>query len=172
MDPKLIATFLINRIYLIDIIKERNKVTFMIEEKYENYEVKIDKHFINCSCIVFNNKLYVCRHIKFILEKINDFTDKKSKSYNEIGTCDKLFDIRINCIEPMNFLNDRNPRYQEYRILKDTDYSGNCYICLEKLSKKIIRCKNCNKYYHEKCINGWLRLGSRCTCPNCRNQWI
>lgn len=167
-----IVLFLLNRIYLIDIIKEPKKIIFMLEESFNNYYTTIEQHSISCSCDNFNNKLYVCKHIKFILELIDKFNDKRSKSCNEIVNYDKIFFIDIKHIDTFRFKNDRNPRYSEYKILQDSDYSGNCYICLDKLSKKIMRCKNCNRYYHEQCIYGWLRLGVKCTCPVCRNLWI
>ncbi len=168
-----LVCFLINRIYLIDITKRSDKIVFTIEDNFDNYEIGLDSNSLNCSCPLFKNKISVCKHIKFILEKIDQTDNKRSKSCNELGTTNKMFyvDIKKN-LDPDKFKSDYNPRYKEYKILQDTDYKGSCYICLEKLNKKIIRCKHCNKYYHEKCIYGWLRYGPACTCPNCRGQWM
>jgi hypothetical protein len=174
-DYNNLACFLRDRIYLIDITKRSNEIVFTIEDHFKNYEITLDSNSLKCSCESFRNKISVCRHIKFILEKIDkvDNKNKKSKSCDQLGTFNKMFyvDIKKN-LDPNKFESDHNPRYKEYKILHDTDYNGSCYICLEKLSKKIIRCKHCSKYYHEKCIYGWLRHGAACTCPNCRGQWI
>jgi len=167
-----LAYFLITRIYLIDITKKSNEIIFTVEDHFQNYEVVLDNNSMKCSCPMYRNKICVCKHIKFILEKI-DQIDKKSKSYNELGTTSKIFYIDIKKqLDPSKFKSDSNPRYKEYKILHDNDYSGKCCICLQKLDKKIIRCKHCNKYYHDECIYGWLRYGIACTCPNCREQWI
>ncbi len=171
-----LALFLKNRIYLIDITKFRDKIVFVIEEFFKNYELVLDLNSLRCSCDLFKNRCLVCKHMKFIIQRIDHIKSKRSKSYNELNECHKLFyvDIKKN-LENLDinlFESDYNPRYKEYKILLDNNYNGNCYICLEKLSKKIIRCKKCNKYYHENCIYGWLRCGPACTCPICRNQWV
>lgn len=172
------ACFLINRIYLIDINKRSDEIVFTIEEKCKNCEITLDSNSFKCSCETFKNKISVCRHIKFIIEKIDRINNKnkKSKSCDELNQFNRMFhvDIKKNLskIDLNKFKSDINPRYKEYRLLEDSDYTGNCMICLGKLSKKIIRCKHCNKYYHETCIYGWLRLGAACKCPNCRGQWI
>ena len=167
-----LACFLRDRIYLIDITKQTENVVFTIEDHFKNYEIVLDSISLRCSCPLFKNKISVCKHIKFILEKIDQVDNKRSKSCNSLSA-NKMFyiDIKTN-LEPNKFISDNNPRYKEYKIIQDTDYRGNCYICLEKLNKKIIRCKHCNKYYHENCIYGWLRYGPACTCPNCRGQWM
>lgn len=182
MNNDQLIHFLQNRMYLIDTTKLQNHIVFTveddsIEDNFKNYEICVETNSLKCSCISFQNKISVCKHIKFILEKINQIEDKRSKSCNEFGTINstnstnKIFYIDIKNLDLSKFRSDHNPRYREYKILQDSDYSGNCYICLEKLDKKIIRCKICNKYYHENCIYGWLRYGSACTCPNCRSQW-
>lgn len=181
-----IANFLINRIYLIDVIKKPNEIIFTIEDHYKNFEIVLDSISLKCSCDNFKHKIYVCKHIKFIIEKMDQINTKKSKSYNELISLNKLFYVEIkknlNTFDLSKFNSDINPRYKEYKLLEDTDYNGKCYnekcyngkcyICLEKLNKKIIRCKHCNKYYHENCIYMWLRCGPACNCPNCREQWI
>ena len=170
-----IGYFLTNRIYLIDITKRFDEIIFTIEDNFKNSEISLDSNSLKCTCETFKNKISVCKHIKIILEKIEqvDNKNKKSKSCDEIGSFNKIFYIDIKKKLDLNkFKTDYNPRYKEYKILQDNDYNGNCYICLEKLSKKIIRCKHCNKYYHENCIYGWLRYGPMCTCPICRSQWI
>lgn len=168
------ACFLINRIYLIDITKRsENEIVFTIEEKCKNCEITLDSNSLKCSCDSFKKRISVCRHIKFIIEKIDKISDKKSKSCDELGSFNKLFYVDIKKkLDIDRFRSDTNPRYREYKLLHESDYRGNCYICLEKLNRKIIRCKQCNKYYHENCIYGWLRHGIACTCPNCRRQWI
>jgi len=168
-----LGSFLRDRIYLIDITKRSDETVFVIEEHFKNHEVGLNSTSLKCSCSLYQNKISVCKHIKFILENINKTIEKKSRSCDELGCFNKIFNIDIKKnIDPNNFRCDRNPRYKEYKILDDMDYNGKCYICLEKLNKKIIRCKHCNKYYHENCIYGWLRCSPACTCPNCRGQWM
>jgi hypothetical protein len=172
-DYNNIACFLRDRIYLIDITKRSDETVFIVEEHFENYEIGLNSTSLKCSCIGFQNKISVCNHIKFVLENINKTENKRSKTCDELGCFSKIFNIDIKKnLDPNKFKCDRNPRYKEYKILDESDYNGNCYICLEKLSKKIIRCKHCSKYYHENCIYGWLRYGPACTCPNCRGQWM
>lgn len=173
-----IASFLRDRIYLIDITKNNNngmyEYIFTVEDQFKNYNIKMNSTSIECSCMVYKYKMSVCRHIKFILEKINKLDKRRSKSCEELKTSIKFFYIDVKKdLDIAIFKCDRNPRYREYKILEDRNikYSEKCYICLEKLQKKIIRCKHCNKYYHESCIYRWLRNGPACSCPNCRGQW-
>jgi len=165
--------FLKNRIYLIDINKCDNELLFIVEESFSNYEIILNDISIRCSCKDYKNRNIVCKHIKFILPKIDSARLRKSKSCSSLNEINKLFLIDLKTdLDPQLFKTDRNPRYKEYKILEDNDYTGNCLICLRKLSQKIIRCKTCSKYYHNDCIYGWLRYGPACTCPNCRSQWI
>ena len=133
----------------------------------------MDSNSFRCSCETYKNKISVCKHIKFMLEQIDKVSNKKLKSCAELNSL-KMFYVDIKKDLDINrFNSDINPRYKEYKLLREdskVDYTGNCYICLEKLSKKIIRCKHCNKYYHENCIYGWLRIGAACTCPNCKRS--
>ena len=174
MDYDHLARLLKDRIYLIDITKmSEGKLVFIIEEYFKNREITLDSTSVRCSCDSFKSKISVCRHIKFIIERIDHVKSRRSKSCDELGEFQKLFYVDIKKdLDPTLFKTDYNPRYKEYKLLGDNDYNGNCYICLDKLNKKIIRCKTCSKYYHENCIYGWLRLAPNCTCPNCRGQWI
>jgi hypothetical protein len=75
-----IARFLINRIFIIDIIKRSdNEIVFIIEENCKNCEIVLDSNSIKCSCESFKNSFFVCKHIKFIIEKIDKINDKKKK---------------------------------------------------------------------------------------------
>jgi len=168
-----LAHFLLNRIFLIDTTKRNSTIIFILEDHYKNCEVILDLHSIKCSCEHYTTKNYVCNHIKFVLQNIDKTTKKRSKSYNSLGTVNKLFNVDMGKDLDINqFRTDLNPRYKEYTLLQDFDRRGSCYICLDKLSGKIIRCKQCSRYYHEKCIYGWLRYSPACTCPNCRGQWL
>jgi hypothetical protein len=144
-----LAYFLKNRMYLIDINKKFNDIIFTVEEQFKNYEIIMNSVSLECSCDKFKNNMLVCKHIKFILEKIDQAKSIRSRSYGEL-TSSKIFYIEIKKnLDPDLFKSNRNPRFNEYKLLEDVDYSGNCYICLQKLNNKIIRCKHCSRYYHE-----------------------
>ena len=170
MDPSEIVEFLRTRMYLIDIKRLKYETYFTIEEGFNNYTVHVENNLISCSC----GRQVVCKHIRFILEKISKIK-RKSKSYNSLTDCQRIFYIDLKGdLEPGLFISDRNPRYQEYKLLDlnlDQAYNGNCYICLSKLEGKILRCKECHTYYHENCIYAWLRCSVACTCPTCRTMW-
>lgn len=168
MDPSKIVDFLNNRIFLIDIIRPKKyEIVFTLEEKFNNYKVNISENLVSCSC----GRQLVCKHVRFILEKIGSI-DTRSKSLNSLTDCQRLFYIDLKRdLEPQLFISNKNPRYLEYKLTDPANYNGNCHICLSQLDGKIIRCKRCNKYYHENCIYAWLRCSPACTCPLCREIW-
>jgi hypothetical protein len=173
MDPLKIVKFLKERIYLIDIKKPKKyELVFTIEEKFKNYLVSITDNLISCSC----ERQLICKHSIFILEKMAQIKrkNKRSKSYNSITDCQRLFYIDLKRdYEPHVFISDRNPRYLEYRLeYEPTERNENCHICLSKLSGKTRRCKTCNNHYHEDCIYAWLRCSPGCNCPICRSAWM
>lgn len=171
--------FLKNRTFLIDLNITDNKKVFILESGYINYTVTLTDNLISCSC----NRQIVCKHIKFVIELVSKIKSGiKSRSYNSLDLLEhhqRIFgtDLKKN-IWPETFNTDKNPRFREYIDFSINDnyteenIGDNCYICLESLSNKLLRCKTCNKYYHENCIYEWLRVGPSCKCPNCRGFWI
>lgn len=168
-----IVSFLKNRIFLIDATKHSGEFSFQLEELFKNYCVKIlNYNSICCSCDDFVSRNTVCKHCKFVINRLNKLNSRRSKSYNSIQEYFKILYIYIKKDIDLELLNScRNPRFKEYKLLTDGDSEGSCYICLENLKGRVNRCKTCHKYYHDRCIYAWLRTGPACTCPNCRSMW-
>jgi hypothetical protein len=161
MSDKLVE-FLLNRKYIIDY--DGNTHVILIEGRNGNQHVKVNSGSFECSCDHFNNKMYMCDHIKFAINKVYQ-------------VCHVPFIAVSKVIRSDIFENDYNPRFKEYKETeqgKEFEYNDcyNCYICLEPMnSGRLSRCKQCDRYYHESCIYGWLRNSPMCGCPNCRKQW-
>jgi hypothetical protein len=173
MSDKLVE-FLLNRKYIIDY--DKNTHVILIEGRNGNQHVRVNSGSFECSCDHFTNKMYMCDHIKFAINKVYQ-------------VCHVPFVAVSKVIRSDIFENDFNPRYKEYKecTLSNESLSNeslsnespsnnyncyNCYICLEPMnSGRLSRCKQCDRYYHETCIYGWLRNSPMCGCPNCRKQW-
>lgn len=53
--------------------------------------------------------------------------------------------------------------------LKDVQGSDDsCSICFEQLTESVVQTP-CSHSFHSKCINEWIRVSSRATCPMCRS---
>lgn len=190
-----LETFFRDRMHLIDFNNTvGGKKILTIENNFNNFNISITDNLVSCSC----GRGLVCKHIKFVLEVINKIKKghKKSKSYNSLADCQRVFYIDLKReLKPEFFDSDRNPRFRTYRdpiitegsITEDIEeiitlknsrteleeiYKEKCYICLDQLSDRITNCKSCNKYYHDKCISSWLRVSPACKCPNCREMWM
>jgi hypothetical protein len=167
------------RMYLIDSNKSINyksiKFIFMVEDSCNVYDISLSNKIITCSCSSFNEKQIVCKHIKFILKKIGEIGDNRSRSNSSLNNNIHIFSFTLSLeIDIHKFESNKNPKFKEYKFIEDTDitnYEGNCHICLEKLNNKIIKCKSCKNYFHEECIYSWFRLGTNCACPLCRSFW-
>jgi hypothetical protein len=158
--------FLSERMFLIDVCKlSETNYEFKLEENCKNYRVYVDHNSFECICDLNKRHMILCKHIKFVIKKIQEIKENITHSftltiYEEINTD--------------NFNNDRNPKYKEYIECEECEESGNderCDICLENFTGKIIMCKVCKKYFHDKCIYGWLRMAVCCNCPLCRSVW-
>jgi hypothetical protein len=45
-----------------------------------------------------------------------------------------------------------------------------CPICYSCVKEEFV-CPKCNKEYHERCVEGWVRATSKVDCPTCRVDW-
>ena len=50
--------------------------------------------------------------------------------------------------------------------VKENDTKSMCLICRDDTNMKV----SCNHYYHEECINEWLKKSNNELCPYCRKQ--
>ena len=54
-------------------------------------------------------------------------------------------------------------------IIEYINVEEDCPICLEKLDGKIGHLE-CNHYFHEKCLNQWVKKSTNKDCPICRKN--
>jgi Ring finger domain len=152
-----LVKFLRSRKYILDY----NNGDVVVEGLGSRDIVKMRNGSFECSCAHFNSRMIMCDHIKFTIDKI----------YQVCHECEPTAILRI--VSRDSFENDHNPRFREYFTEPDSQgqQSQQCYICLEDLVGSLKRCRQCDRYYHEACIYGWLRNSPMCGCPNCRKQW-
>ncbi len=162
------------RLYLIDANKHSDREwEFIVEGSTGNaYTVDVcDK--LSCSCMDFRTRNLICKHIYFVIARVL----KSSSIINDIGSepnvC--IFSLKLNISE--NFDSNLNPRFKTSSLEKFSELKVKpddvCSICYENyLDTDItIKCKECNNFFHNNCMNIWLRKSTRCSCPMCRTAW-
>ena len=136
------------------ILKEnKSKTKFTL--KQNNYKFKVDLKKIQCTMCPnkMNCQVKKCFHIYELFSK-----------YFQIS----------NELLPFLWVNDNHLNAINNQPLDIQDKDLECPICLESTdiintpNKKITHCLECNKYYHQKCIN----KTKKSVCPNCLSQII
>ncbi len=151
-----------NKVFVVNAnMISHNNWEFDIQEiNGKIYHIVVNNN-IECNCNNFTEKKLICKHIYFIINKI-----LKNK-VNESNITIFFFKLKVD----LNVFN--NPKLSNVIKYKN-EMDKDCAICLNNfINNEIINyCKICKNLYHENCINIWLRTGTKCDCPLCRNIWI
>lgn len=161
------------RLYLINAVKNSEiDWNFEIEGSTgNNYNVNISKN-MTCSCQDFKTRKLICKHIYFIIARVL----KSSHIINEIGAEPNICIFSLKVSINVNF-SELNPRfkYNEYKSkYSELEIKPEfCPICYENYSDEeiTVKCKDCSYFFHNDCINTWLKKATRCNCPMCRGLW-
>lgn len=162
------------RLFLIDAeMISLNNWKFIVEGiSGTSYTIYINDQ-LSCSCGEFKKRNLICKHIYFIISKV--LKDSKQIILNEIGSKPNIciFSLKINLNLNEKFNNNLNPRFKNIIKYNNDNINDICSICYDDFIKDetITKCKLCNNYFHNQCINIWLRKSTRCTCPMCRSVW-
>jgi hypothetical protein len=161
------------RLYLIDAVKNsETDWKFMVEGSTGNiYDVCVSDH-LDCTCPDFVRRKLICKHIYFIIARVL----KSSYIINDIGSEPNIciFSLKISI---QNNFKELNPRFKIETKGKFSDLIQKpddvCPICYENYqdSDITVKCKTCNSFFHNNCMNTWLKKASRCNCPMCRSTW-
>jgi len=103
---------------------------------------------------------YIARNIMFFSNGLirfgsDDDEIKKIPTY--------VFDTNLICSEGVNY------ELQENNFIRLNENDSYCIICFHDYKEDdLIKVLGCNHFYHQKCIDEWLKISP--TCPTCRKS--
>ena len=98
---------------------------------------------------------------KFLESFLSNLTGMNSSNINN-RICESLTNILTN--KPTDLLTG-------YTKVDKQDTDITCYICQEKLKEcEYKRTLICDHIFHKKCIDKWINVYKKTTCPNCREN--
>lgn len=167
------------KMYLLSAKYEQNNNNwnFQVKGTTNDYNLRINKEEMSCTCPDFTGRGRICKHLYFIVGRIGQNEDLIYQLEEDIEKgnrgsilsedelkilSDNLSERLIQRITQIN----KKPNNEIVNTLND-----DCSICFESLkncsiSQCVLVCKN---YFHEECIDTWLNINT--TCPLCRGKW-
>ena len=119
------------------------------------YTVKI-KESPTCSCPDYTSRKNRCKHIYFVLIKLNNLSEIESnKEIFEKKEILKITNCNINENLKSNLVIKYNDLMNKTKNVIEKDYDDSCFICLDDLmnGEDILTCKkSCGKHVHKKCF--------------------
>ena len=83
------------------------------------------------------------------MEDERELMNKIKRDFPEVNVNVKIKTIQIKCVK----VNEN-----------ENDIKGMCLICRDDTKMKV----SCNHYFHEECINEWIKRSDNELCPYCR----
>jgi hypothetical protein len=123
----------------------------------------------------------MCKHIYFLIGRVACLQDLAGEISSDKSLFKQKFteisDVLLNKLRSR--LNEDNTtsntkgkeKVEEDKIIVDKD--DMCSICFEVFGdEEILSCKTqCKNSFHYSCINEWLNVNTKKTCPLCRTEW-
>lgn len=98
---------------------------------------------------------------KFLESFLSNLSDMNSSNINN-RICESLTNILTN--KPTDLLS-------RYKKVGKQDIDTTCYICQEKLKKsEYKRSLTCDHVFHKRCIDKWINVYKKTSCPTCREN--
>lgn len=168
------------RLYLLKVDKnelDENSWNFNVKGLTNCYDLKFRFDMISCSCPDFEGRGRICKHLYFIIGRIAQCSHLLDILENDIenGSRKCLTPEELDVISKalIHRLKDHLTPTEEGNQVDTSTLDYECTICFDSLGEgKVISCqrgKGCKYYFHEDCIENWLRVQSRC--PMCRRDW-
>ncbi len=168
MNTEIVNNHIKNKLFLMGSnMRDQNTWEFLIQNLCGNNFTVCISNKLECSC----NKGIVCKHIMFTVSKIINCS-----VINESDGNIKIFLFKFN-LKTDKFNNDINPRYINDKINNDNKINDatnkECPICYELFPDEVklqcTQCTRCKYAFHKECLKQWMRKGTACNCPICRN---
>lgn len=160
------------RIYILEKKVERQLVRFVtMGNSCKTYNVSI-KRTGACSCTCPDYRFHgmrtgqPCKHILYVVVRVlrcepsTMFNVEESKDLFVLARRSHaplpvVFDVPVESDLP-----ERTP------VFDPSQSCPICYDCMDLESEELHVCRRCTKFFHQQCVNKWLKV--RNTCPMCR----
>ena len=119
-------------------------------------------------CGKFNSKYYGEAHDNIeanFYEYINDASDEFVIFFTEIFKV-VIYTEHEKIIKILN--KKVNQTLKNYPKVNKSDHVDDCFVCTEKLKKKVIVKPPCGHVIHRQCLKSWLLISM--SCPLCKTQ--
>lgn len=167
------------KMYLLGVEYENNLWNMSIQGLTSQYNIKIGKDNVECSCPDFNNRKNICKHLYFVFSQIAQYYEGDLILSDIESSNEKINTIKLNDTVFANLSDKLSARLKQRieiteKVQNDIklEPDSECVICFEsiELDEKLFQCvKQCKKYCHEACIAIWTARGKN-TCPYCRTE--
>ncbi len=166
------------KMYLLGVEYENNLWNMTVQGLTSQYNIKIGKDNVECSCPDFSNRKNICKHLYFVFSQVAQYYEGDlilsniESSGIQTTNIIKLTDTVFAGLSDK--LSARLKKRMEVTKETPTEYKlepeSECVICFDLIEpgEKLFQCvKQCKKYCHDACITIWTARGQN-TCPYCR----
>jgi hypothetical protein len=175
------------RIYLLkaktEKVKSKTHWEFCIKAQSDRiYKIELNPFKFRCSCPDNTRNRRVCKHIMFIMVRVSGLSanDVGQLESNEGKMTFSFYDTVHKAVnEKLKFL--LNPELQEgqekqeaTKEIPEDKLNEPCPICYEDLTKeeKLMDCFTCHHWFHQECMDIWLKRAPELNCPYCRSSLV
>lgn len=167
------------KMYLLNVECSDNQWNMSVQGLTSQYNIKVGKDIVECTCPDFTNRKNICKHLYFIFSQVAQYQEGDLILANiESSGGQETNNIKLNDTVFTGLSNKLTARLKKrMEVMQPTENptiipedDSECVICFEQIEKddKLFQCvKQCKKFCHDACIQIWLARGQN-TCPYCR----